>query len=93
MDESESKMVEFCCEYPFDGATYACNVVAIDKAEASRRLRAIGMNGVVLGELVERIPAHTPSEAALKSKWRLRLNMIRSGLSLIRAAFGRMELR
>lgn len=48
---------EWVCHYTFDGETYGLTIPARDAAEASRRLRAIGMTASVDGELVERVPA------------------------------------
>lgn len=47
----EIAMIEkpFHCQYTFDGADWAVEIYAKDFAEASRRLRAIGMTGQVKG--------------------------------------------
>lgn len=48
---------EWVVTYQMDGSKWGVVVVAKDAADASRRLRAIGMTGNVDGELVMTIPA------------------------------------
>jgi hypothetical protein len=48
---------EYVVTYKMDGADWGITVIAKDAADASRRLRAIGMTGSVDGELVVTIPA------------------------------------
>lgn len=43
--------------YRYDGKPYGLTIIAKDAADASRRLRAIGMTGNVDGELMMTIPA------------------------------------
>lgn len=49
-------MKTYTCSYPFDGRNYALHVDAANEVECSRRLRAIGMNGRIDGELIAEIP-------------------------------------
>lgn len=47
---------EWACEFQFRGATWAApGVFASSREEAEAKLRAIGANGVVLGEMVSRL--------------------------------------
>lgn len=46
----------FGVEYQFDGLTWIVHIKAVDEIEARRRLRAIGMTGQIVGELVASIP-------------------------------------
>lgn len=55
---TEERWPEFVCEYQFDGARWGIHVIARDAAEASRRLRAIGMTAEVRGELMGTTPAY-----------------------------------
>lgn len=48
----------FTCSYPFQGRAFSVHIEAVDAAEASRRLRAIGTNGSVDGELVAEFNAY-----------------------------------
>lgn len=47
---------EYRCEYKFDGKRWVVSVHAHSPEEASRKLRAIGTTGVVLGTVVSKIP-------------------------------------
>ncbi len=49
-------MTTFTCSYQFEGRQYVVHVDAFSEAEASRRLRAIGMTAQIDGELVAEIP-------------------------------------
>lgn len=46
-------MAEWCCSYVLDGRRYALRVTAESWEEAERHLEAIGVSGVVDGELVD----------------------------------------
>lgn len=48
-------MKTYTCSYAFDGRRHVVHVMARDEAEASRRLRAIGMTAQIDGELVAEI--------------------------------------
>lgn len=48
----------FACSYPFQGRVFSVHIEAADLAEASRRLRAIGTNGIIDGELVAEFNAY-----------------------------------
>lgn len=54
-------MKEFACSYRYGGRVYGFTLLAADFADASWRMRAIGMTGQVDGELVAAIPV--PAEA------------------------------
>lgn len=54
---SDVEFKEFCCMYQYAGADWGLEIKALDFADAERRLRAIGANGVVDGELMAVIPA------------------------------------
>ncbi len=59
----------FACSYPFQGRAFSVHIEAVDAAEASRRLRAIGTNGSVDGELLAEgnvYPARTISNFVQK---------------------------
>ncbi len=47
----------FTCSYPFQGRAFSVHIEATDAAETSRRLRAIGTNGSVDGELIAEFSA------------------------------------
>lgn len=46
------KLTWFVCSYRFNGRTFSVHIEARDREEVSARLRAIGVNAYVNGELV-----------------------------------------
>lgn len=48
----------FTCSYRFEGSQWNVTFPARDFDEAERRLRAMGMNGQVDGQLIAEIPAN-----------------------------------
>lgn len=46
------KLTWFVCSYRFNGRTFSVHIEARDREEVSHRLRAIGVNGHLNGELV-----------------------------------------
>ena len=55
---SDPKWPEWVCTYQYNGNSWGFSIMAPDEAEASRRLRAIGMTATVDGQIVARIPAY-----------------------------------
>lgn len=53
-------MRTYTCSYPFNDGQHVVLIEAADEAEASRRLRAIGMTAQIDGELVAEIPLRAP---------------------------------
>lgn len=53
-------MTTFTCSYLFGGRQHVVHVDAADEAEASHRLRAIGMTARIDGELVAEVPVEKP---------------------------------
>jgi hypothetical protein len=47
--------IPYVCTYRYDGRDHGVTVFARDEADASRRLRAIGMTARIEGELVAEI--------------------------------------
>lgn len=80
---SSDESPTFCVDYKFGGKTWAITIEAKDEAEAGRRLRAIGMTGVVLGELVGTVEMHRPKPASVG---RVRWHLLRALLSPLKAA-------
>jgi hypothetical protein len=66
----------YAVTYVFDGKEWAINIPAQSPAEASRRLRAIGMTGRVEGEVAEIIPASFGAGIYVRAKTAL-LNLVR----------------
>lgn len=52
-----SEFKDYCCTYRFDNADWAFTIRARSSNEARARLRALGTNGTVDGELMAEIPA------------------------------------
>jgi hypothetical protein len=57
---SEEKYSEFLYEYDFDGSRWSFTLHAKGSEEAKRRVRAIGLTGVVCGQVAATIPAVGP---------------------------------
>lgn len=60
---SKEQWPTWLCSYRFDGTEYSLEIPARSKAEAEGRMRAIGMNGNVDGELVMRVDGRVPTWA------------------------------
>lgn len=54
---SDRKWEPYLCEYQLEGRTWSVKVIACSFEDASRRLRAIGTTGQVLGNSVQEVPA------------------------------------
>lgn len=51
-------MTTYTCSYRCDGRQHVVHVDAANEAEASRKLRAIGMTAQIDGELVAEVHVH-----------------------------------
>jgi hypothetical protein len=67
----------YACEYEMDGRQWTILVMAKSYTDASRRLRAMGTTGVVLGNNVTVVPA-TPGVGPMVRIWCFFANMFRS---------------
>lgn len=58
MTGSDAPFKEYCCSYRLGGKQWGINILAQSHEDAKMRLRAIGISGVVDGELIAKIPAY-----------------------------------